>query len=66
MSEFALYILTALALVFVIEGLLYALFPGKVRQMMVYALTVEPEKFRAFGFIMVAIGVALVWILQGA
>ncbi len=64
MSDFTLYILTAICLVFVIEGLLYALFPGAVRAMIAMALTLEEKKLRLFGITMVLSGFSLIWILQ--
>ncbi|GJL86204.1 MAG: hypothetical protein DHS20C02_19790 [Micavibrio sp.] len=64
MSSFTLYILTAFALVFVIEGLIYALFPDSVRKMMAMAIQMPPEKLRMFGFVMAATGFGLVWLLQ--
>ncbi len=63
MGDFALYIFTALALVFVIEGLIYALFPDGVRRMMALALTMPPGQLRAFGFAMACTGFLIVWLL---
>ncbi len=65
MSDFVLYITTALALVFVIEGLLYALFPDSIRKMFALALTMPPEKLRLMGAGMAAFGFCLVWLLRG-
>lgn len=64
MTGFTLYILTAVALVFVIEGLIYTLFPESVRRMMALAIEMPPEKLRTFGLVMTATGFALVWMLQ--
>lgn len=64
MESFIQYILTALALMLVIEGLLYALFTDSVRRMMAVALTLPPEKLRFFGFFMAGIGLFTAWILQ--
>ncbi len=64
MTGFTLYILTAVALVFVIEGLIYTLFPDGVRRMMALAIEMPPEKLRTFGLVMTATGFALVWMLQ--
>ena len=58
------YILTAFALVFVIEGLIYTLFPDQVRKMMAMALNMPPESLRNFCLTMVATGTILVWIIQ--
>jgi len=62
--EFGSYILTSLALVFVIEGLLYALFPGGIRKMMAMAIEMPPEKLRLLGAVMALTGFGLVWMLQ--
>lgn len=48
--------MTAMALVFVIEGLLWALFPDKMKQMMAIALTMPSASLRKFGATMVVIG----------
>ncbi|MCB9990554.1 MAG: DUF2065 domain-containing protein [Rhodospirillales bacterium] len=64
MSDFALYITTAFALIFVIEGLLYALFPDGIRRMFALALSLPPEKLRATGLVMAALGFCMVWLLQ--
>lgn len=64
MTNFTLYILTAFALVFVIEGLIYALFPDSVRKIMAMAVHLPSEKLRMFGFVMAATGFGLVWMLQ--
>lgn len=61
MAEFALYIGTALALIMVIEGLLYALFPDMVRKMMAIALMMDIGKLRRFGVIMALGGVGVIW-----
>lgn len=61
MNEFTLYILTAIGMVFVIEGLFYALFPELIRRMMAAALTIDIPKFRQIGMIMAALGVMMVW-----
>lgn len=64
MNELLTHLLTAFALIFVIEGLLYAIFPTHIQKMMAIASDFTPEKFRSFGAAMVAFGVMLVWALQ--
>lgn len=64
MTDFTDYILTALALVFVIEGLVYALFPDGVRKMMAMALMMETSKIRLMGIIGLGIGLGLILILK--
>jgi len=55
---------TGLALVLVIEGVLYALFPEGMKRVMVRAMLVPPPVLRASGLLAASIGVALVWLLR--
>lgn len=64
MESFSSHLLTAFALIFVIEGLLYALFPKHIQRMMAMASIFPPEKFRSFGAAMLTVGVLLVWVFQ--
>ena len=57
---------TALALVLVIEGALYALFPTTMRRVIAEALTLPENQMRAAGLTAAVIGVGLVWLLRGA
>ena len=57
-------VLTALALILVIEGALYALFPARMKRMMTEALRLPDETLRNFGLIAAAIGLGLVWFLE--
>lgn len=61
MDEF----LTALALVLVIEGGLYALFPQGMRRMMAQMQEIPEGRLRAMGVIGAVIGVVAVWLLRG-
>ncbi|MBK3776366.1 DUF2065 domain-containing protein [Azospirillum sp. YIM DDC1] len=58
--------LTALALVLVIEGVLYALFPSAMRRLIVEALTMPENRLRAVGLATAMAGVGFVWLLRGA
>lgn len=58
--SFAGYLLTAFALVFVIEGLLWAVFPEQMKRMMALALTLPSEQLRRFGATMAIVGFLLV------
>ncbi|GAA4252911.1 DUF2065 family protein [Azospirillum formosense] len=58
--------LTALALVLVIEGALYALFPTTMRRLIVEALTMPENRLRAVGLATAMAGVGFVWLLRGA
>jgi uncharacterized protein len=63
-SDFILYITTSLALVLVIEGLTYALFPDIVRKIMAMAVMMPVPQLRLFGSVLVISGFAIVWFLQ--
>lgn len=56
--------LTALALVFFIEGCLYALMPGRMKAMMRMALELDEAVLRRAGLIAMFIGFALAWLLR--
>ncbi|TYC64891.1 DUF2065 domain-containing protein [Stappia sp. BW2] len=56
---------TALALVLVLEGILYALVPGGMKSMMRSALETPDQTLRVTGLIVAIIGVFLVWIIRG-
>ena len=53
--------LTALGLVLVIEGALYALMPDAMKRMMGQVQTVPSSMMRAAGLAAAAIGVLVVW-----
>jgi uncharacterized protein len=56
---------TALALVLVIEGILYALMPETMKRVAARAMVVPPQILRAAGLLCAAIGVVLVWLVRG-
>ncbi len=58
--------LTALALVLVIEGALYALFPGAMRRAVAQALALPQHILRAVGVAAATLGVLGVWLIRGA
>jgi uncharacterized protein YjeT (DUF2065 family) len=58
-------LLTALALVLVIEGGLYALFPEGMRRMMAQMQEIPENRLRTMGLIGAVIGVVGVWLLRG-
>jgi uncharacterized protein YjeT (DUF2065 family) len=64
MPPFTLTLLTAFFLVFVIEGLIYALFPDQVKKLMAMALSLPTQPLRMFGLLMAVIGVLAVYILK--
>jgi uncharacterized protein YjeT (DUF2065 family) len=57
--------LTALALVLVIEGGLYALFPEGMRRMMAQMQEIPENRLRVMGVIGAVAGVLGVWLLRG-
>ena len=57
-------LLMALGLVFVIEGLLYALVPGQLKTMMKVMENVSNEALRTGGMVAVGVGVFIVWIVR--
>jgi uncharacterized protein len=58
-------VLTALALVLVIEGALYALAPGAMRRMMVRAQELPEAWLSRAGLAAAAAGVFFVWLIRG-
>jgi uncharacterized protein YjeT (DUF2065 family) len=55
---------TALALVLVVEGALYALFPEGMKWAAARALLVPPQALRLAGLGAACVGVALVWLVR--
>lgn len=60
MTEFV----TALGLVLVIEGLLYALAPRALKRMMTVMEQMPPDTLRTGGLAAVALGVFVVWLAR--
>lgn len=59
-------LLTALGLVLVIEGLLYALVPAHLKAMMRTVEKLSDDQLRIGGVAAMAAGVAIVWLVRGA
>ncbi len=57
-------LLVALGLVFVIEGLLYALVPGQLKNMMKIIEAAPEENLRTAGMVAVGFGVLVVWLTR--
>ena len=53
--------LLALGLVLIVEGLVYALAPSLIDQMLVALAALPPEARRLLGLLALVIGLALVW-----
>jgi len=61
MSEF----LVALGLVFAIEGLVFAAFPGAAKRAMESVLETPDGALRMVGLVSAVAGVALIWFVRG-
>ena len=59
-------VITALGLVFVIEGLVYTLAPGRLKGMLQMIEQVPDETLRTGGLIAICVGVGLVWLARQA
>ena len=59
-------LLTALGLVLVIEGLLYALVPAQLRAMMLAMQKLSDDQLRIGGVAAMAVGVLVVWLVRSA
>ncbi len=58
-------LVVALALVLVIEGLLWAGFPERMKNVAVQAATFPSSLLRRAGVLAMAVGVILVWLVRG-
>ena len=57
-------LIIALGLFLFIEGLLYALFPSKMKNMLKKINTIAEKQLRLGGFIFIIIGFAIIWLLK--
>ena len=57
-------VLTALALVLVIEGAAYALFPDGIKRMMAAMQEIPASTLRSFGLAAALTGVIIVWLIR--
>jgi uncharacterized protein YjeT (DUF2065 family) len=57
--------LVALGLVFVIEGLVFAVMPGAAKRAMASVLETPESSLRFVGVISAVLGVAIVWLVRG-
>ncbi|MEP1932870.1 MAG: DUF2065 domain-containing protein [Roseibium sp.] len=58
-------LITALGLVLVFEGVLYALAPGGMKNVMRSALETPEQNLRIAGLVAAVIGLFIVWIIRG-
>lgn len=56
--------LIALALVFVIEGVIYTLFPDAMKRMMAQVIPLPSSLLRSVGLAAVGLGVAVIWMIR--
>jgi len=57
-------IMTALALVLVIEGLLPFASPGRYRQMVAQIVTLNDNHIRTVGLVIIVIGLAMLFVIR--
>jgi len=58
-------LITALALVLVIEGALYALFPDAMKRAVLSIADLPASMLRNAGLVAAVVGVAIVWLIRG-
>lgn len=58
-------LLTAAALVLVLEGVLWALFPDGMKQAAARAIVLDSSVLRTGGVIFAGVGVFVVWLIRG-
>ena len=57
-------LIIALGLLLFIEGILYALFPSKMKNMLKTIEKIEPTQLRTGGLIFALIGFGIIWFLK--
>ncbi len=57
-------LITALGLLFFIEGLLLAMFPSRIKNMLKIIETISENKLRYSGIIFLIIGFAIIWYMR--
>jgi uncharacterized protein len=58
-------LLVALGLVLVIEGILYAAFPGGMKSAMAQVFTLPDQVLRVAGLLAAVVGLFVVWLARG-
>jgi uncharacterized protein YjeT (DUF2065 family) len=58
-------LIAALGLVLVIEGLVFAAFPGACRRAMALMMETPDTSLRTAGIVSAVVGVAVVWLVRG-
>ena len=57
-------LLTAIGLIFFIEGLLIAIFPSKIKNMLELIKNIPENKLRTFGIIFLILGFLIIWYIK--
>ena len=57
-------LIIAIGLLFFIEGILYALFPSKMKNMLKTIEKIEPTQLRTGGLIFALIGFGIIWYMK--
>jgi len=58
-------IFLAVAVVFILEGLGYALAPRFMRKAMMQLWELPDEKLRSMGFVAIIVGLVVIWFIRG-
>ncbi|MEM9279213.1 MAG: DUF2065 domain-containing protein [Pseudomonadota bacterium] len=58
-------LIVAIGLVLVLEGLIYAVFPGSMRKMVEEMARLPDASLRSFGLGALCVGVFIVWLVRG-
>ena len=57
-------IITAIGLIFFIEGLLIAIFPSRIKSMLELIKNTPENKLRSFGLIFLILGFLIIWYIK--
>ncbi len=58
-------LLFGLGMVAIVEGLILALAPGRLGQLLATLETLGPDRLRQAGLLAISLGVLLVWVVRG-
>ncbi len=64
MENFLTAIITAIGLVLVLEGIIYALFPEGMQRMMAQMIAMPPAVLRRTGLVFAFMGCIIVWVVK--
>ena len=57
-------LIIAIGLFFFIEGILYAIFPSKMKSMLIKLIDIKDNQLRTGGFIFLIIGFIIIWFFK--